>query len=356
MPAKRRTKTNQREKTLFFVTVLLTTLIGAIWLLKDYLSIIFLSVIFAIVVHPLYILFQEKLKIRKGFSTLLTIIVAFFLIILPIILSANLFAQEIGQLVAETLTNRDSTIMLLRDYVASTNTLLAQIPLVDIQVEAIQLDRTVTEFGANISGYILDRAVAIGTTSVNVVINFFLFLILTYFIIPVLPDMKKYVLHLSPLDDKVDEIYIDRLIALIISMIKSIFIIALAQGLLGGVFLWVAGSSYILTLTIMMIILSIIPIVGTGFVTVPVGLYMLAQGNYAGATIILLGQFIFVSNIDNILRAELLSRDTSLHPAVMLLGIFGGLQVFGAIGLLYGPIIIILFLTSLEIYTEHYKY
>jgi len=275
---------------------------------------------------------------------------------MPVILSVNLFVQEIGQIVSNTLINGDSTIAMAESYIRSINATLDNIPFINARISVTSIDQVITDINMNVSAYVLDRAVAIGTTSIQVIVNIFIFLILVYFAIPVLPDIRKYLLRVSPLDDKVDEMYIDRLIALIISTIKSIFIIALAQGLLGALFLWMAGVEYILTLTVMMIILSIIPIVGTGFITIPIGLFMLAQGNVAAAAIIILGQVIFISNIDNILRAELLSRDTSLHPAIMLMGIFGGLQVFGALGLIYGPIVIILFLTSLEIYLQHYKY
>ena len=117
-----------------------------------------------------------------------------------------------------------------------------------------------------------------------------------------------------------------------------------------------AGVEYLLSLTLLMMLLSIVPVVGTAFVTVPIGLYMLFTGDFIGAAIVLLGQIIVISNVDNIIRAELVSHDTQLHPALMLISIIGGLQVFGFLGLIYGPVIMILFLTSLEIYTKHYKY
>lgn len=345
----------QHKKVMFFTTILLTSFIGALWVMKDYLSVIALSLIFAVIVHPIYEFIHLKFKIKRGIASLLTIIISFFLIILPVILSINLFAQELGSIIASYSFNKSQSLAMFDDSLKTINAFLASIPFVQTRIDITSINQVIADIGGNLSNYILDRAVAIGTSSVQFIINFFIFLILTYFSIPQLSNMRKYMLKLSPLEDKIDEIYINRLIALVVSTMKSIFIIALAQGLLGGLFIWIAGSSYILTFTILMIILSIIPIVGTGFVTVPIGLYMLAQGNYPGAAIVLLGQAIFVSNIDNILRAQLLSKDTSLHPAIMLMGIFGGLSVFGVLGFIYGPIVLIFFLTSLEIYTKHYK-
>lgn len=346
----------KKERTLFFAALLAGSFIATIWLVKDFLSVIVLSLIFAVVVHPLYLFIKERLRVGKSSATLLTIIVSFFLIIMPIILSINLFVQEIGQLIADGLINTDSIVGMIEGYVGGINGILANLPLVHLRISAAEIDQTLLEASASLSKYVLDQAVAIGASSVKFALDFFIFLVLVYFTIPSLPECKAYLMRLSPLGDRVDELYIDRLVTLIISMVKSIFIIAFAQGLLGAVFMWIAGVDYILTLTVMMIITSIIPVFGTAIITVPVGIYLLAQGNLAGGAIVLLGQALFVSNIDNVLRAELLSRDTSLHPAIMLMAIFGGMQMFGALGLLYGPIIVIFLLTSLQIYTEHYKY
>lgn len=346
----------KKDRIIFFHTLLLGTLLATIWLLKDYLSVIVLSLMFAIVVHPLYLFIRSKGKVRPGLATFVTMLISFFLIIMPIILSVNLFVQETRQLIADGLINTDSVVGVIEGYIKGINGYLETIPLVNIQINAGNIEAGLKGIGTNLSKYALDQAVAIGTSSVQFILNFFVFLILSFFAIPMLPDMKQYFLKISPLGDTIDELYIDRLVALVVTMIKSIFIIALAQGLLGALFMWIAGVQYLLTLTVMMIIGSLIPVVGTAFITVPVALYLLSQGDVSGAVIILFGQIVFVSNIDNILRAQLLSRGTSLHPAIMLMSIFGGLQVFGGLGLLFGPLVMILFLTSLQIYTEHYKY
>ncbi len=342
-------------RDVFFVGVLSTTFFATIWLLKDYLSVILLSFIFAVVVHPLYIFLTDKLRIGKKIGTLLTIFISFILIVVPILLSLNLFFMEINQLASNNILNAETLATSMKSYVVSTNAILDTLPFVNYKLSVGSVEAFLAEFGGNISKYILNRAVSIGTSSVQILIKLVIFILLTYFTVPVLRDFKKYLLKISPLENKVDEVYIDRLVALITSLIKSVFIIALAQGLVGALFLKLAGIDYLLTLTMLMFVCSVIPMVGTGFVTVPIALYLIAQGDFAGGALIIFGQVAFVSNIDNILRAMLLSQDTSIHPAALLLGIIGGLQVFGALGLLYGPIIIILFMTSLQIYAERFK-
>lgn len=346
----------KRERTLFFFGVLFTTFLATVYLLHNYISVVLLAFIFSIIVHPLYAFMKKELRMNNAIASITTIIISFFVVILPLILAMNMFIQEVSQLSNDSAFDSRLIQEAVSNLTRILNSWARMIPVVNIQFSPSYIDSAILRAGENISSYLLNNIVKFGTSSFHFLANFFIFLILTYFTIPSLPTIKKYILSVSPLDDAIDKMYIERATTLIVSMIKSIFVVALAQGLLGGLFLWIAGVEYVLTLTIAMVILSVIPMVGTGFITVPVALYLFLQGNITGGLIILAGQVVFIVSIDDILRAGLLSRDTSLHPAVMLLSIIGGISIFGFLGIIYGPLIMIFFLTSLEIYTKHYKY
>ncbi|MFS8158940.1 MAG: AI-2E family transporter, partial [Candidatus Roizmanbacteria bacterium] len=159
----------------------------------------------------------------------------------------------------------------------------------------------------------------------------------------------------SLMENNIDQTYINRALSITKSMVTGTFLVAAAQGALGGVFAWMAGLDYILTLTIIMIIFSVIPLLGTGLITIPIGIYLLATGNYWQGAIMLLGQALFVSTIDNVLRSYLSPKEAGLHPGLLLLSFFGGIQVFGPIGIIYGPVLMILFVTSVEMYLVHYS-
>ena len=70
---------------------------------------------------------------------------------------------------------------------------------------------------------------------------------------------------------------------------------------------------------------------------------------------IIAGSLLLVSNIDNLIRPRLVSKDAYLNPALILLAAFGGLSLFGLLGVIYGPIIVIFFVTTIEIYLKHYQ-
>ncbi len=82
----------------------------------------------------------------------------------------------------------------------------------------------------------------------------------------------------------------------------------------------------------------------------------LIVGNYFGGVLVLLGYFLIVSNIDNLLRPRLVSKEAYLSFALVLLSALGGYELFGFFGVVYGPVLMILFLTVLEVYETYYAH
>ena len=107
----------------------------------------------------------------------------------------------------------------------------------------------------------------------------------------------------------------------------------------------------------MMALFALIPVLGTGFIWVPAALIIffdgLAQNSnfliFKGAGLFLYGLLI-VSSIDNILRPKLIGERAGIHPLIILLGVFGGLLLFGPLGVIIGPLVISITTVIAEIY------
>src|SRR5205823_4848485 len=128
---------------------------------------------------------------------------------------------------------------------------------------------------------------------------------------------------------------------------------AIAQGLVTGLLFLITGTPVALLLTLLAIACGVIPL-GASLVAIPVGLYQLLIGNIWQAVVIFLGYFLIVANIDNVIRPMLVSKETPLSPALVVLSGFGGLNWFGLPGVIYGPVIMIILMTLIEIYKEHF--
>ena len=88
---------------------------------------------------------------------------------------------------------------------------------------------------------------------------------------------------------------------------------------------------------------------------VPIGIIQIILGNVWQGVVILLGYILVVTNIDYLLRPRLVSRETQINSALVLLSMFGGLKLFGFLGVIYGPVIMIFLITTIEIYLDHYR-
>lgn len=79
---------------------------------------------------------------------------------------------------------------------------------------------------------------------------------------------------------------------------------------------------------------------------------MMLFGNVFGGAIVILNHLIVVTNINNVLKPKLVPKSVRLHPALLLLAVFGGMNLFGFLGIIIGPVLMILIVTTIQIYTD----
>jgi hypothetical protein len=106
-------------------------------------------------------------------------------------------------------------------------------------------------------------------------------------------------------------------------------------------------------LTLLSIFLSLVPVVGISLVAWPVGILLIVSGNVWQGIFVIVAFLLVIANIDNILRPSLIPKGAQLNPALVILSVIGGLRVMGIIGALYGPVVMILLVTSIEVYTKY---
>lgn len=136
------------------------------------------------------------------------------------------------------------------------------------------------------------------------------------------------------------------------SIVFGQVLIGVIQGLSMGLGFLLLGFDNFLTLTVLSIIISIIPVIGPVILWLPLALFLIVQGNLTSGIILAIYGGLFVSNIDNFLRPYFLFRSSSLPVYVSLIGTLGGLLFMGIIGLVVGPLILAYALIILEIYSQ----
>ena len=134
--------------------------------------------------------------------------------------------------------------------------------------------------------------------------------------------------------------------------IKGTLIIGIIQGALGGIGFAVAGIGSAVFWGALMAILSVLPGIGSALVWVPGVIYLLLTGNMVAGLLLAAWCAGVVGTIDNVLRPILVGRDTEMPDLLILLATLGGLGLFGATGLVLGPVLAALFMTVLAIYSR----
>jgi predicted PurR-regulated permease PerM len=140
------------------------------------------------------------------------------------------------------------------------------------------------------------------------------------------------------------------------AVIYGNFIVALVQGALGAFGFWIFGINGFLWWGIVMAFFALIPFVGTGIIWFPASVYLALSGYLQGEQSLIwkgLGLFIYglvvVSSVDNVIRPYIVAGRAKVHPLLILLGVIGGLFMFGVVGILVGPLVLALLQTLFSI-------
>ena len=348
-------KTTPKDSRNFFYILLLFAGITSYLLLQPYLATVVFALVVVVMFRSTFDLFVKWCRGRKGLANTLTVLTIFLILLIPTFLVINItisqaiaFQQEIKTLVAG---NNVSITLVVNEI----NAILGKIPYVaDYQLTEEGIIEAVRGVVEPVATFLADKALSIGSSSAEWVAKLVIFLTIITSLFPIYPQFLKLVMDLSPLDDREDQKYIDRMTSMTKSMVKGVFIIAFVQGLITGLLLWIAGINHIAFWTLLAIFISILPM-GAQLIAVPIGIILLMIGNIWQGVFLILGSVILVGNIDNILRPRLVSSDSELNPALLLLSAFGGLSLFGFLGIIYGPVTMIFLVTTVEIYLEHYR-
>jgi predicted PurR-regulated permease PerM len=168
-------------------------------------------------------------------------------------------------------------------------------------------------------------------------------------------DILRKILYYLPLEDKEEHLLLHRFTSVTRATLKGTAVIGIIQGGLAGAAFAVVGINSAVFWGTIMVVLSIIPGIGTGLVWVPAAIILIAGGSTAKGIGLAVFCAVIVGSADNILRPRLVGKDTEMHELLIFFGTLGGLVLFGVVGFIIGPIISALFVTIWEIYGKVFK-
>lgn len=342
-----------QKRALAVLTVI--ALAFAAYFLRTYLLLIAISAVLAYLFSPLY----NRLLTRmgSGAAATVTLLAAIATVALPLSGVAFLAFLQISEMVtgiSQWVERTDFTALGQR-LLDSANQLLARIPFIDTTLTPESVRDALATVGQKAGEFALGFA----RDSVGGIVAMVTALILFIYVFLALLTNGAKVLDLfrdlNPLGQQVSDIYLAKVGAMVSATVKGQFIIAVCQGVAGAVSVYIGGiHDGFFMFVIFLTVLSFIPL-GGGIVTIPLGIGMAVFGNPVGGIFVIVFHIIVVTNIDNLLRPFLVPKSAHLHPALMLLAVFAGLQMFGFIGIVLGPVLMIVIVTTISVYLVVYK-
>lgn len=324
---------NERFRKYFATAIVLILIVLALYAFFPYLNGLFGAVILYTLFRPLYIYLH--LYMRPGFAASLIILLTFVIFLVPIIFIASILIGEIGAIIQSS-----------RFFLDNLGNLGDLIPNID--VKDIILDE-INKAGLYLRDALMTTLRGVGSMLITI---FIMYVILFYLLINT-NKLKKNVCSVIPFNPRNGQKLIDEFSRVTYSTVISTGLIAVIQGALLTIGFLVFGINGAFVWGIVGIILSFLPVVGIPILWIPAGIIQLVSQDYTAGIGILIWGFI-ISNIDNVLRPALQRRFGAIHPIISIVGVFMGLNMFGLLGIIIGPLLLSYLALTLRMFNEEF--
>ncbi len=336
----------------FLITVFLVVLYFCIRILQPFWMPVFLALISATLLYPLHSYLQRKWNHRKGLSALTICVGLTLVLLIPLLFLLLALAREAFD-IYNSLHN------------PATSKQWSQWLSVDHNPVLQKIERwfpgSWTFRDLHLGEKLRDQAEQLGLVALgmmtsflgglfNFLMNYLIMLTTLFFLLRDGDYFAEKVRALSPLSNENERMFVEKFRAIAQATVIGNLLTGVAQGVAGGlVFVALRLPNPILwgTLTALF---SLVPVVGTALIWIPWALYLFAVGSTWRAILLIALEAGFVGTIDNFLRPYFMEGRMRMHALLVFFSIIGGVNYFGVAGLLFGPIVVAITLTFVEIY------
>ncbi|PJE24133.1 MAG: AI-2E family transporter [Mycobacterium sp.] len=345
------TLTQRRALAIF---TLLALAFGA-YFLRNYFVLIVVAAVGAYLFTPLFNWFNKRLG--TGLSATATLLSALVIVIVPVGLLVALAIVQIARMIdsvsgwvrsTDLSSLGDKTLKLVNEF-------LSRVPFVHINVTAEMLRKAMVSAAQGVGHWLLGVLQNTAGSLAGMITSAIIFLYVFIALLVHRDKLRTLIGQLNPLGDEVTDLYLQKMGSMVRGTVNGQFVIAFCQGVAGAASIYIAGFHHgFFIFAIVLTALSIIPL-GGGIITIPFGIGMMLFGNIGGGLFVVLFHLVVVTNIDNFLRPILVPRDARLNSALMLLSVFAGISMFGPWGIIIGPVLMIIIVTTIDVYLAVYK-
>ena len=290
-----------------------------------------------ILVRKQMLYLTEKKHLNRSFVAFLLLLEAVLCFLIPLSLAVWLFVSKLQNF------NLDPTQLVKSiEHVASLIEQRTGYDVLDTSnlMSAVSILPTIgqTVMGS-ISGFAINVAVLV---------------LILYFMLIGGAKMEKYVYSILPFSDENKKNVLSEINMIVTSNAIGIPLLAIIQGVIALIGYWIFNVPSPFLFGFLTCFATIIPVVGTALVWFPLALYMALTGDWVNALGLTAYALIVVTNVDNLIRFVLQKKMADTHPLITIFGVIIGLSLFGFMGIIFGPLLISIFILCFNIFKEKY--
>jgi predicted PurR-regulated permease PerM len=328
----------RRTFALLLAAIFLVLFLGMV---APFFEALVLAAVFSGLLFPLYATLRRLLHKREALAALATTLIALLVVVLPLSVLVGVFAKEavrVSEVVAPLVDGKND----LRD-------LSGVVPKwVPYRTQVLQ--RT-SEVVKQTGTFVVERLTRATESTVIFLLNLFVMLYAMFSFFLRGPRFLAFLNEYTPLFDDDKREIAKKGLEVTRATLKSILIIGTLQGVLGGIAFAVVGIESPVFWGIVMAVASALPSVGTALIWAPAAAVLFLRGDTGHAIALTAWCALVVSSLDNLLRPRLVGNEAQMPDLIVLLSTLGGIAMFGATGIIIGPVVAGLFLTSIDIFT-----
>jgi len=336
-----------------FLIFLVIVSIGFGVMILPFFSAIFWAAVLVILFSPLHLFLTRKLGQGPNLSALITLVASLLIVVLPVSLVMAMLGVEVADLY-QKIKAGDIQPQLWVDKVQST------IPVLQHLAERFGVDlgnvnEHLSSAALAASKFFASKAVSFGQEYVQFLINFVLMLYMTFFFLRDGQSLIQLMIRALPLGDTRERHLLTKFAEVSRAVVKGNLVVSIVQGILGGIIFAVLGIPGAVLWGVVMVILSLLPAVGSALVWGPAAIFLYSSGQVVSGTVLVLFGVFVIGLVDNILRPILVGRDTKMPDFMVLLSTLGGIALFGLNGFVIGPVLSALFMSFWQIFMDEFK-
>ena len=338
----------------YFSVVFLVSILLLGWVLWPFWQLLVLAFLLAGIFRPIYNWMRRW--VSAGMASILTCILIILIVFVPLTIC-------IGALSTEALNmyqlGKGSNLILKLQQFVQNNTLVreAQEVLIGfgINFEPTDITSMVSDMTKMAGLFIYNQASAWAANIMSFMLQFCFLILVIFFLLIEMDGLIRFYTRLSPLPDDQDSLLMSKFMEISGVILVGNGISGLFQGIMGGLFFTLLGINSPFLWGAVMSILAFLPIFGIGLVLVPTAAILLLNGATGQAIFTLFFYVVLSFTVEYILKPKFVGSHVKMHTLLVFLAIVGGMAVFGALGIIYGPLIATGFLTLSDIYLKEYR-